>query len=301
MPNRHVADIVILSCAISAGIHAALVPEHFDEGIGPGTGFVLSAVLLVALAVLLTRRPSTLGLAAAAAVFAGLLAAYALAVTTGLPVLHPEPEAVDGLALFTKGVEALGLVGCADGARPALPPPLATERSTTMNKSRVSRPIPIALTALVAFLSAIGALAVSNGAAMGHGNDMHHQAISSSKAVALRMDMRKLWEDHITWTRMAIISLEGGTPDTQATVGRLLKNQTDIGNAIKPFYGKAAGSRSDEAAARAHPHRGGRDRGREGRQQGGAHRCPEPLDRERGPDRRRPARRSTRATGSSER
>ena len=40
---------------------------------------------------------------------------------------------------------------------------------------------------------------------------------------------------------MAIISLEGGTPDTQATVGRLLKNQTDIGNAIKPFYGKAAG------------------------------------------------------------
>ena len=110
MPNRHVADIVILSCAISAGIHAALVPEHFDEGIGPGTGFVLSAVLLVALAVLLTRRPSTLGLAAAAAVFAGLLAAYALAVTTGLPVLHPEPEAVDGLALFTKGVEALGLV-----------------------------------------------------------------------------------------------------------------------------------------------------------------------------------------------
>ena len=80
MPNRHVADIVILSCAISAGIHAALVPEHFDEGIGPGTGFVLSAVLLVALAVLLTRRPSTLGLAAAVAVFAGLLAAYALAV-----------------------------------------------------------------------------------------------------------------------------------------------------------------------------------------------------------------------------
>jgi hypothetical protein len=111
-----------------------------------------------------------------------------------------------------------------------------------MTKSRVTRPLPIAVTALVAFLSAIGALAVSNGAAMGHGNDMHHGSAVSSKAVALRMDMRKLWEDHITWTRMAIISLEGGTPDTQATVGRLLKNQTDIGNAIKPFYGKAAGN-----------------------------------------------------------
>jgi hypothetical protein len=111
-----------------------------------------------------------------------------------------------------------------------------------MKKTRVTRPIPLALTALLAFLSAIGALAVSNGAAMGHGNEMHHAAAASSKAVALRMDMRKLWEDHITWTRMAIISLEGGTPDTQATVGRLLENQTDIGNAIKPFYGKAAGT-----------------------------------------------------------
>jgi hypothetical protein len=111
MAHRRLVDIVILTCAISAGIHAALVPEHFDEGIGPGTGFVVSAVLLVGLAVVLTRRPSPLALAAAAAVFAGLLGAYALAVTTGLPVLHPETETLDSLALFTKGVEAIGLVG----------------------------------------------------------------------------------------------------------------------------------------------------------------------------------------------
>ena len=62
--------------------------------------------------------------------------------------------------------------------------------------------------------------------------------------------MRQLWEDHITWTRLAIISLTTGSPDTEATVGRLLKNQTDIGNAVKPFYGKAAGNELTAAAAR---------------------------------------------------
>jgi NADH dehydrogenase/NADH:ubiquinone oxidoreductase subunit G len=38
-----------------------------------------------------------------------------------------------------------------------------------------------------------------------------------------------------------VISLVAGTPDTQETVGRLLQNQEDIGNALKPFYGRAAG------------------------------------------------------------
>ena len=56
--------------------------------------------------------------------------------------------------------------------------------------------------------------------------------------------MRKLWEDHITWTRQFIVSAATETenlPDTGPTVDRLLANQTDIGNAIKPFYGDAAG------------------------------------------------------------
>jgi hypothetical protein len=113
------------------------------------------------------------------------------------------------------------------------------------NTHRTTRPIPLALTALVALVSALAALALSGGMnmAQAHGNtpEHDHQAALSPKGVALRMDMRKLWEDHITWTRLAIISLEGGTPDTDATVGRLLRNQADIGNAIKPFYGTAAG------------------------------------------------------------
>ena len=114
-----------------------------------------------------------------------------------------------------------------------------------MNDKPPSRPIPLALTMLVAFFAALTALAVSNGHdAHAHGNAPAHSeaGVSPAEAAALRSDMRVLWEDHITWTRLAIISLASGSPDTTATVGRLLKNQTDIGNAVKPFYGKAAGN-----------------------------------------------------------
>jgi hypothetical protein len=104
-------DVVILACAISAGIHGALVPGHFAEGAGSGAGFLAATIALAGLVVWLTARPtSRLALAAAAAVFLGLLASYALAVTSGLPLLHPEPEPVDGLALATKAIEAAGLV-----------------------------------------------------------------------------------------------------------------------------------------------------------------------------------------------
>ena len=62
-------------------------------------------------------------------------------------------------------------------------------------------------------------------------------------AVAFHDAMRKLWEDHVTWTRLAIVSLVAGLPDTSATVDRLMRNQGDIGDAIRPFYGDAAGDR----------------------------------------------------------
>ena len=103
-------DIVILACAVSAGVHGALVPDHFHEGTGPGVGFLLATVLLAALAVVLTRRPTQLALGLTAAAFAALIASYALAVTTGVPLLHPDVEAVDALALVTKAVEVVGLL-----------------------------------------------------------------------------------------------------------------------------------------------------------------------------------------------
>ena len=109
LPTARV-DAVIVSCAISAGIHGALVPEHLEEGAGPGGGFVAATVLLAALVVALTWEPaSRVVFAATAVVLAGLIGSYVLAVTTGVPLLHPEVEPVDGLALVTKAIEVAGL------------------------------------------------------------------------------------------------------------------------------------------------------------------------------------------------
>jgi len=60
--------------------------------------------------------------------------------------------------------------------------------------------------------------------------------------IAFHDQMRKLWEDHVTWTRLAIVTFADGSAGFNATAGRLLQNQTDIGDAIKPFFGDAAGT-----------------------------------------------------------
>ena len=64
---------------------------------------------------------------------------------------------------------------------------------------------------------------------------------NSSKSEQLRMAMHKLWEDHIVWTRNVILNIMDDLPGTEQAVNRLLSNQDDIGNAVKPFYGEAGG------------------------------------------------------------
>ncbi len=68
-------------------------------------------------------------------------------------------------------------------------------------------------------------------------------AAPAATIVDAKMAMRKLWEEHITYTRNYIISELAGLPDVEAIAGRLLANQDDIGDAIKPYYGEAAGTK----------------------------------------------------------
>lgn len=66
---------------------------------------------------------------------------------------------------------------------------------------------------------------------------------SDQKQTDFRNAMRKLWEDHITWTRLFIVSAAADLPDKGPTTNRLLQNQVDIGNAVKPYYGDVAGEK----------------------------------------------------------
>ena len=64
---------------------------------------------------------------------------------------------------------------------------------------------------------------------------------ASQQEIGLTLAMDALWEDHVTWTRIYIISVTSDLPDADAAAQRLLQNQVDIGNAIKPLYGDEAG------------------------------------------------------------
>jgi hypothetical protein len=75
------------------------------------------------------------------------------------------------------------------------------------------------------------------------GAPLAHDVHTADPKLAYRQAMRRLWEDHIAWTRLVIVSTAAGLPDQDATTQRLLRNQDDIGNAVKPFYGEAAGSK----------------------------------------------------------
>ena len=93
----------------------------------------------------------------------------------------------------------------------------------------------IVLTVLCAGLSTASA---STLAESGQSKDA---AKKSSSAFDLRRDMRKLWTDHVVWTRDYIIAAVGDQPDAQPAAARLMKNQEDIGKAVAKFYGDSAG------------------------------------------------------------
>jgi len=84
---------------------------------------------------------------------------------------------------------------------------------------------------------------VLNGGQPAQTDVRHTHSAATGQTAHLRRDMRKLWEDHVSWTRLYIISALADLPDKDATSKRLIQNQADIGDAVKPFYGDDAGNK----------------------------------------------------------
>lgn len=95
-------------------------------------------------------------------------------------------------------------------------------------------------------VAAVGVAAAASGASSAH---RHAPEAGQASRDAFRAEMRKLWEDHIVWTRQYIVSaatLPDDLPDIGPTADRLFANQDDIGAVVGSFYGKPAG---DQLAA----------------------------------------------------
>jgi hypothetical protein len=99
-------------------------------------------------------------------------------------------------------------------------------------------------TALFLLFATVASIASNNEASSDSKKHKAHVTAEQTKTEKdLNMAMRKLWEDHVTYTRNYIISALAGLEDKDAIAERLLKNQDDIGNAVKPYYGEDAGKK----------------------------------------------------------
>jgi len=105
--------------------------------------------------------------------------------------------------------------------------------------------VALALVATVAVTAVLGL--ARSGEAATHVHAIHTTHATSTQPTAAEAafaaEMRRLWLEHVAWTRLAIVDFASGSPGLNATLARLLQNQNQIGNAVKPFYGKAAGQK----------------------------------------------------------
>lgn len=112
--------------------------------------------------------------------------------------------------------------------------------------SLAGRRLTLALAGLLAVLSMVIVLAISG---TGESHAATHPAhatsvpVPTAKTVAFHDQMRALWEAHGSWTHMVITSFVGNLPNLKAEEAVLLHNQVDIGDAVKPYYGEAAGNK----------------------------------------------------------
>lgn len=65
----------------------------------------------------------------------------------------------------------------------------------------------------------------------------YENSASCSRQIDLINTFRKLWEEHVMWTRLFIISTIADSQDLDLVTKRLLQNPVDFSNVLRRFYG----------------------------------------------------------------
>lgn len=78
------------------------------------------------------------------------------------------------------------------------------------------------------------------------GNSGSNSICWTDAKIELKRTMKRLWMEHLMWTRLYVVSTLSGIDDQEELLARLLKNQQDIGDAVKPYYGEEAGNKLAE-------------------------------------------------------
>lgn len=108
MTAGNTRDALTVVVAVSAGVHAALVPEHWHERPALGIGFALAAAALAAVAVALQLgRPAPVAPACAGILLAALTVLYLASRTAGLPLTGREEW--DSVGVATQVVQLAGV------------------------------------------------------------------------------------------------------------------------------------------------------------------------------------------------